>query len=110
CLPSCHAEVATAVVRGIETTNRPGRASERHSEGVFEPLQRGNGRPAGPDTYRGLPTLLPSPYSLFMPGRILIVDDDPDACELLRTFFTIEGYTVDACLDGASALETFRAD
>jgi len=45
-----------------------------------------------------------------MPGRILIVDDDPDACELLRTFFTIEGYTVDACLDGASALETFRAD
>jgi two-component system cell cycle response regulator len=45
-----------------------------------------------------------------MPGRILIIDDDPDACELLRTFFSVEGYTVDTCLDGPTALETFRAD
>jgi two-component system chemotaxis response regulator CheY len=45
-----------------------------------------------------------------MPGRVLIVDDDPDTCGFLRTFFTGAGYTVETCLDGASALEAFRAN
>lgn len=37
------------------------------------------------------------------------MDDDPDTCELLRTWFTTAGYKVDTCLDGPSALEAFRA-
>ena len=45
-----------------------------------------------------------------MLGRILIVDDDPDTCGFLRTYFDAEGHKVDTCLDGATALETFRQD
>jgi two-component system cell cycle response regulator len=71
-------------------------------------------RPAGLSFRRSLRRELPalplSPYSFFMPGRLLIVDDDPDTCEFLRMYFVAGGYQVDTRLDGPSALEVFRAD
>ena len=45
-----------------------------------------------------------------MPGRLLIVDDDPDTCGFLRIHFETSGYEVDTRLDGPSALEAFKAD
>lgn len=36
--------------------------------------------------------------------RILVVDDNADAAELLQTLLSIEGYTVEVAFDGDSAL------
>jgi CheY-like chemotaxis protein len=38
-------------------------------------------------------------------GRILIVDDEPLICELLRDVLTVEGYEVATAVTGAEALE-----
>ena len=40
-------------------------------------------------------------------GKILIVDDDKNICELLRLYIEKEGYTVSIANDGKSALEMF---
>jgi DNA-binding response OmpR family regulator len=45
--------------------------------------------------------------------RILLVDDDPEALEMLCEFFVDEGYDVETASDGRSALDklqTFAAD
>ena len=41
-------------------------------------------------------------------GKILIVDDDKNICELLRLYIEKEGYTVSIAYDGKSALEMFH--
>jgi DNA-binding response OmpR family regulator len=40
--------------------------------------------------------------------RILIVDDDPDICDLLRSMLLREGFLVRTAGDGASALELIK--
>jgi len=42
-------------------------------------------------------------------ARILVVDDEPKICMMLRTALEREGYAVETCLDGATALERVRA-
>src|SRR5262245_45330912 len=45
--------------------------------------------------------------------RILLVDDDPEALEMLYEFFVDEGYVVETAPDGTTALdklEAFAAD
>lgn len=37
-------------------------------------------------------------------GRILVVDDEPQTCELLKAFLQIRGYTVMTASTGAEAL------
>lgn len=47
------------------------------------------------------------------PGRILLVDDDPEAREMLGEFLVDEGFVVETAADGRSALgklDGFRAD
>lgn len=39
--------------------------------------------------------------------RALIVDDDPNICELLRLYFTKEGFKVRTILDGNDAIQAF---
>jgi CheY-like chemotaxis protein len=39
------------------------------------------------------------------PGRILVADDEPAILELLQTVFSLWGYSVEARLDGTSALD-----
>jgi DNA-binding NtrC family response regulator len=41
---------------------------------------------------------------------LLIVDDEPLICESLQEMFTLEGYAVDAVLDGESALSRLKGD
>ncbi|MCX5892552.1 MAG: sigma-54 dependent transcriptional regulator [Deltaproteobacteria bacterium] len=41
---------------------------------------------------------------------LLIVDDEPLVCESLREMLAMEGYRVDAALDGAAALEKLQQD
>lgn len=38
-------------------------------------------------------------------SRILLVDDDKELCELLRELLELEGFELDICHDGVSALE-----
>jgi CheY-like chemotaxis protein len=48
-----------------------------------------------------------------MPGRVLVVDDEPALRRLLTDLFSLEGYRVSAASDGAQALERlqhFRPD
>ncbi|MFP4055287.1 MAG: HD domain-containing phosphohydrolase [Candidatus Brocadiia bacterium] len=42
-------------------------------------------------------------------ARILVVDDEPKICHMLEAALRPAGYAVESCLDGASALERFRA-
>lgn len=42
--------------------------------------------------------------------RILVVDDDSLVCDSLREMLTLEGYTVDTALDGASALTKVKQE
>src|SRR5437868_6803865 len=47
----------------------------------------------------------------FMPYRkakILVVDDEPSACRLMKAILEGEGYSVTTCGDGTMALETAR--
>ena len=44
-----------------------------------------------------------------MPGRILIVDDDPYICDAVELILTGAGYTVNAVNSGKSAIESIRA-
>ncbi|MEH6627433.1 MAG: response regulator transcription factor [Motiliproteus sp.] len=37
-------------------------------------------------------------------NRILLVDDDKELCQLLQEFLELEGFAVDVCYDGQSAL------
>ena len=39
--------------------------------------------------------------------KILLVEDDENICNTVRTFLTEAGYTVDACYDGDTALQKF---
>src|SRR5438477_12212687 len=41
--------------------------------------------------------------------RVLVVDDDPEALELLSTFLRVHSYSVDTCPDSAQALVVFEA-
>lgn len=41
--------------------------------------------------------------------KILVVDDDPNICELLRLYLEKEGYAVEIVNDGMSAVETFQS-
>lgn len=43
-------------------------------------------------------------------GKILVVDDDQNICELLRLYLEKEGYEVSIVNDGKKALEIFDAD
>jgi DNA-binding response OmpR family regulator len=43
-------------------------------------------------------------------ARVLIVDDEPDAVELLREFLTAKGYEVLAASDGEEALHKVKED
>ena len=45
-----------------------------------------------------------------MPGRILVVDDEPIVLDVLERYLTREGFTVDTVTDGVSALESIRAE
>jgi DNA-binding response OmpR family regulator len=42
-------------------------------------------------------------------ARVLVVDDDPEALEMLSTWLRIHGYSVDTCPDSAQALVLFEA-
>ncbi len=42
--------------------------------------------------------------------KILIVDDEPDICELLRRYFIIKGYTVNTACSGVEALDMIIRD
>lgn len=44
-----------------------------------------------------------------MNEKILIVDDDPNICELLRLYLSKEGYVTEILNDGRSAVESFSA-
>jgi CheY-like chemotaxis protein len=48
---------------------------------------------------KGKPSMVPSPL------RILVIDDDPEICLLLRSMLRREGFQVCAAEDGPSALE-----
>lgn len=41
-------------------------------------------------------------------GKILVVDDDKNICELLRLYMENDGYTVSLAYDGESALKVFN--
>jgi two-component system response regulator AtoC len=41
--------------------------------------------------------------------RILVADDDPAICELLKTFLEDEGFTVDSAASGQSALDSLKS-
>jgi DNA-binding response OmpR family regulator len=41
-------------------------------------------------------------------GRILVVEDDPAVQKALRRLFETEGFTVEVCADGQSALDSFQ--
>ena len=43
-----------------------------------------------------------------MSTKILIVDDDPNICELLRLYFENEGYEVKTASDGAEGVSYFK--
>ena len=43
------------------------------------------------------------------PARVLVVDDDPEALEMLSTWLRIHSYSVDTCPDSAQALVVFEA-
>ena len=43
-------------------------------------------------------------------GKILVVDDDRNICELLRLYIEKEGFEVVIANDGRQALELFEAD
>ena len=46
-----------------------------------------------------------------MPNKkILVVDDDPNICELLRLYLTKEGYEVIIAHSGVKAIELFAAE
>ena len=40
--------------------------------------------------------------------RVLVVDDDPNICELIRVYFDKEEFSVFSCLDGDKALDSFN--
>ncbi|MHB1296353.1 MAG: response regulator [Anaerolineae bacterium] len=42
-------------------------------------------------------------------ARILVVDDDPDFCEILRLILQSRGYTVETASNGSMALRMMRA-
>jgi len=44
----------------------------------------------------------------YMSTKILIVDDDPNICELLRLYFENEGYEVKTASDGAEGVSYFK--
>jgi two-component system alkaline phosphatase synthesis response regulator PhoP len=41
-------------------------------------------------------------------GRVLVVDDEENILNLIRSYLTAEGYTVDCAADGPQALAAFR--
>ena len=41
--------------------------------------------------------------------KIMVVDDDPNICELLRLYLEKEGYTVEIVNDGMAAVEAFQS-
>jgi CheY-like chemotaxis protein len=43
-------------------------------------------------------------------ARVLVVDDEPDAVELLREFLAGKGYDVVTAASGPEAVERFKAD
>ena len=44
-----------------------------------------------------------------MSNKILVVDDDPNICELLKLYLENEGYTAFVANDGQAAVDTFAA-
>ncbi len=40
--------------------------------------------------------------------RVLLIDDDPANCDLLRVYFDKEEFSISSCLDGEKALESFN--
>ena len=44
-----------------------------------------------------------------LPRRVLVADDDPAICELLKTFLEDEGFTVDSAASGQSALDSLKS-
>lgn len=46
----------------------------------------------------------------FLPQRILVVDDEPQVCEVLADALTVHGHSVDTAKDGFDAVEKIRAN
>jgi CheY-like chemotaxis protein len=44
------------------------------------------------------------------PGRILIIDDDPDITEAMSVVLTNRGYEVDSAADGSEGMEKLKAN
>ena len=42
------------------------------------------------------------------PSKLLVVDDDPNICELLRLYFEKEGYQVKTASDGFEGVSIFK--
>lgn len=40
--------------------------------------------------------------------RVLVVDDDPNICDLIRIYFDKEEFSIFSCLDGDKALDSFN--
>lgn len=62
------------------------------------------------DGKRGTISFLLNKYYLediMATGKILIVDDDKNICELLRLYIEKEGFTASMCYDGETAIEEF---
>jgi DNA-binding response OmpR family regulator len=47
--------------------------------------------------------------AIAQPARVLVVDDDPEALEMLSTWLRIHNYSVDTCPDSAQSLVVFEA-
>ena len=56
----------------------------------------------------GGPASLPPPFLTKPLGRILVVDDDSDICQLNAEVLIHSGYEVDAAADGAAAWEALQ--
>ena len=43
-----------------------------------------------------------------MDTKLLIVDDDPNICDMLKLYFENEGYKIKTAYDGVEGLNTFQ--
>jgi CheY-like chemotaxis protein len=83
-----------------------------HSEGVGRGAELVVELPAGAaimKPQRETPPMVPVPTPALAPTRVLVVDDNEDACALLAETLERAGYEVDTAFDGTEALAACRA-